>query len=50
MGGAESLSSGSTVLPRVLVVPDLNLGPETGYPEWGFSWFPQSLPESSTLI
>jgi hypothetical protein len=24
---------------RIWKVPESNLGPENGYPEWGFSWF-----------
>jgi len=32
-----------TLLLRIQEVPGSNLGPETGYTDWGFSWFSQSL-------
>jgi hypothetical protein len=33
-----------THLFRIREVPGSNLGPDTGYPDWGFSWFSSVLP------
>jgi hypothetical protein len=30
---------------HILEVPDSNLGPETSYPGWGFSWCSSDPPE-----
>jgi hypothetical protein len=38
-----------THLLRIREVPGSNFGPETGYPDWGFSRFFSISPENSTL-
>jgi hypothetical protein len=40
----------STVLLPIREVPGSNLGPETGYHDRGFSWFPQSLQANAGIV
>jgi hypothetical protein len=38
------------LLLRIREVPGSNLGPKTGYPDWRFSRFPQSLQANAGIV
>jgi hypothetical protein len=39
-----------TLLLRIQEAPGSNLGPETGYTDWGFRELPQSLPVNAGIV
>jgi hypothetical protein len=45
-----SCSSDLTLLSRIREDSGSNLGPETAYPDWGFSWFPQSIQANAGIV
>jgi hypothetical protein len=35
---------------RIWEIPGSNLCPETGYPDWGFSWFSSALYANARIV